>query len=85
MAVLGCGALMAVNAAVMITSSPFWGGILAVLAFSLIGAGVGAAGTTLLALLASGVARQRRAAAAALADNDGRWNCSICGSCRIAN
>lgn len=66
MAVLGCGALMAVNAAVMITSSPFWGGILAVLAFSLIGAGVGAAGTTLLALLASGVARQRRAAAAAV-------------------
>jgi BCD family chlorophyll transporter-like MFS transporter len=38
---------------------------LAILAFTLIGAGVGAAGTSLLALLASGVAPQRRAAAAA--------------------
>ena len=66
MAVLALGALMAVNATVMMSGSPVWGGVLAVTAFTLIGAGVGASGTTLLALLASGVARERRAAAAAV-------------------
>jgi BCD family chlorophyll transporter-like MFS transporter len=39
---------------------------LAIIAYTLIGAGVGASGTSALALLASGVAPQRRAAAAAL-------------------
>ena len=39
---------------------------LAILAYTLIGVGVGAGGTSALALLASGVAPQRRAAAAAL-------------------
>jgi BCD family chlorophyll transporter-like MFS transporter len=39
---------------------------LAILAYALIGAGVGAGGTSALALLASGVAPQRRAAAAAV-------------------
>ena len=66
MAVLALGALMAVNSTVMMAGSPVWGGILAALAFTMIGAGVGASGTTLLALLASGVARERRAAAAAV-------------------
>ena len=66
MAVLALGALMAVNATVMIAGSPIWSGILAVIAFTMIGIGVGASGTTLLALLASGVARERRAAAAAV-------------------
>lgn len=66
MAVLALGALMAVNATVMMSPYPIGGGILAVFAFTLIGAGVGASGTTLLALLASGVAHERRAAAAAV-------------------
>lgn len=66
MGVLALGALMAVNATVLISGQPWLGGALAVLAFTLIGAGVGASGTSLLALLASGVARERRAAAAAV-------------------
>lgn len=66
MAILALGALMAVNATVIMPAQPFSGGLLAVLSFSMIGAGVGASGTTLLALLASGVARERRAAAAAV-------------------
>lgn len=64
--VLALGALMAVNATVIINESPIPGGVMAALAFTLIGAGVGASGTSLLALLASGVARERRAAAAAV-------------------
>jgi BCD family chlorophyll transporter-like MFS transporter len=44
-----------------------WAGIaLAVVAFLMIGAGVGAAGTSLLVLLASRTAPARRAAAASL-------------------
>lgn len=66
MALLGLGALAAVDATIMLSSAWGWGIALAVLGFSLIGAGVGAAGTSLLALLASGVAPDRRAAAAAV-------------------
>ncbi|MFM9978299.1 MAG: BCD family MFS transporter [Sphingomonadaceae bacterium] len=66
MAVLGLGTMLAVAAAVILATS-WWPGIaLAVLAFTLIGGGVGAAGTSLLALLASQVAPERRAAAAAI-------------------
>ena len=65
MATLGIGSLMAVNATVLMHDSPVAGGILAVVGFSLIGAGVGAAGTSMLAFLASSVAPQRRPAAAA--------------------
>lgn len=64
--VLATGALIAVHATTLIAAHPILGGILAALAFTLIGAGVGASGTSLLALLASGVARERRAAAAAV-------------------
>lgn len=65
-AVLAAGGLLATQATILLASS-FWGGFaLAVLAYSLIGAGVGAGGTSALALLASGVAPQRRAAAAAV-------------------
>ncbi|MFZ9394742.1 MAG: BCD family MFS transporter [Erythrobacter sp.] len=64
--VLAIGALLAVHATTQIATSPAMGGILAGVAFTLIGAGVGASGTSLLALLASGVARERRAAAAAV-------------------
>lgn len=64
--ILALGALMAVNATVIINENLILGGVMAALAFTLIGAGVGASGTSLLALLASGVARERRAAAAAV-------------------
>ncbi|MEO1169238.1 MAG: BCD family MFS transporter [Pseudomonadota bacterium] len=66
MGVLALGAIIAINATMLIAGSPVLGGILAVLAFTMIGAGVGAAGTSLLALLAAGVVPERRAAAAAL-------------------
>lgn len=66
MGVLALAAIGAVDAAVLMQTSPVAGGALAILAFTLIGAGVGAAGTSLLALLASGVAPERRAAAAAI-------------------
>ncbi|MGP1281500.1 MAG: BCD family MFS transporter [Parasphingopyxis sp.] len=66
MGVLALGALIAIDATVIMAGSPVIGGLLAILAFTLIGAGVGAAGTSLLALLASGVAPDRRAAAAAV-------------------
>lgn len=65
MAMLGLGALAAVNATVLLASAPMGGMLLAVLGFTMIGGGVGAAGTSMLALLASGVAPERRAAAAA--------------------
>ncbi|OBX20595.1 bacteriochlorophyll synthase [Erythrobacter sp. QSSC1-22B] len=65
MALLGLGALAAVNATVMLATAPLGGTLLAVLGFTMFGGGVGAAGTSMLALLASGVAPERRAAAAA--------------------
>jgi BCD family chlorophyll transporter-like MFS transporter len=66
MGVLALGALMATDAAVMLKSATIPGVLLAVLAYTLIGAGVGAAGTSLLALLATRVAPQRRPAAASI-------------------
>lgn len=66
MALLAIGALMAVNATVLMGVHPAGGIALAILAFTLIGGGVGAAGTSMLALLSSGVAPERRAAAAAV-------------------
>lgn len=64
MGVLALGAILAVQAIPLL---PGWSGYgLAALAFSLIGAGVGAAGTSLLALLATEVAPERRPAAAAI-------------------
>ncbi|MEL6876899.1 MAG: BCD family MFS transporter [Pseudomonadota bacterium] len=65
MAVLAGGALLAVQATVMMDEARGAAIALAILAFSLIGIGVGASGTSALALLASGVAPGRRAAAAA--------------------
>jgi BCD family chlorophyll transporter-like MFS transporter len=65
-AVLAAGGLLATQATIAMQGA-FWPGFaLAVLAYALIGAGVGAGGTSALALLASGVAPQRRAAAAAV-------------------
>lgn len=65
-AVLGFGAMLAVLALPLGKAQPIAADAVLLLGFILIGAGVGAAGTSLLALLAAGVAPQRRAAAAAV-------------------
>ncbi len=65
-AVLAAGGLLATQATIVMSSSFGVGFALAVVAYSMIGVGVGAGGTSALALLASGVAPQRRAAAAAV-------------------
>ncbi|HEX7533318.1 MAG TPA: BCD family MFS transporter [Methyloceanibacter sp.] len=64
MAVLGAGGIGAALATAWMATNIQAGIALAVLAFTLIGIGVGAAGTSLLALMATHVAPQRRAAAA---------------------
>ncbi len=66
MGILALGGIVAVNATILLPLSPVTGTLLAILAFSMIGAGVGAAGTSLLAMLASGVVPERRAPAAAI-------------------
>ncbi|MGY6551473.1 MAG: BCD family MFS transporter [Erythrobacter sp.] len=63
---LALASYMATQATLMMVSVPWLGFSLAVVAYTLIGVGVGAGGTSALALLASGVAPRRRAAAAAL-------------------
>jgi MFS transporter, BCD family, chlorophyll transporter len=66
MGVLALGGMLATHATVIMSDRPNIGFALAALAFTMIGAGVGASGTSLLALLASSVAPARRPAAAAL-------------------
>ena len=66
MGILALGGILATDATLMMKDSPVWGMGLALLAYSMIGAGVGASGTSLLALLATRVAPERRPAAAAL-------------------
>ena len=65
MGTLALGALLAVDSVALLAYSVV-GLPIAILAFAMIGAGVGAAGTSLLALLATQVAPERRAAAAAI-------------------
>ena len=65
MAVLASGATLAAFATTRM-HTPAIGIALAVVAFAMIGVGVGAAGTSLLALLAASVAPARRSAAAAI-------------------
>ena len=65
MAVLASGTVLAVLALPLLAGRTGAGFTLAIAAFGLIGAGVGAAGTSLLALLAAEVAPARRPAAAA--------------------
>ncbi len=66
MAVLALGGVLATQATIML-SGPFLPALLlAILAYAMIGAGVGAAGTSLLALLATRTAPARRPAAASL-------------------
>ena len=66
MGILALGAIVAANATVDMQSSPVFGIILGIVAFAMIGAGVSASGTSLLALMASRVMPDRRPAAAAI-------------------
>ena len=67
MATLALGAMLAIESlAVLAGGHRVPGYAIAILAFSMIGAGVGAAGTSLLALLATRVASGRQAAAASI-------------------
>eukprot|EP01031_Cornospumella_fuschlensis_P016418 gene16418-20067_t len=58
--------LGATHAALMMANAPELGVLLSVLAYLMIGMGVGASGTSLLALLATRVAPERRPAAASI-------------------
>jgi len=64
MLVLGVGGVMAAWATVWMATQPLYGALLAWLSFSLIGLGVSACGTSLLALMAKRVPDERRAPAA---------------------
>lgn len=64
MLVLGVGGVMAAWATVWMASQPMYGALLAWFSFSLIGLGVSACGTSLLALMAKRVPDERRAPAA---------------------
>ena len=64
--ILAMGALLAANATALMAASPVAGIVLALVAYTMIGAGVGASGTSLLALLATRVKPSRRPAAAAM-------------------
>jgi len=66
LAVLAAGMLLATQATLMMGGNFPAAFTLAVFAYAMIGVGVGAGGTSALALLASGVAPNRRAAAAAV-------------------
>ncbi len=66
MAVLAIGGSLAALSTALMAASLLLGIAVAIAAFTLIGAGVGAAGTSLLALLAKRVAPQRRPAAATI-------------------
>lgn len=66
MAVLATGGLLASVATAWMATHPLFGVALAVVAFGLIGAGVGAAGTSLLVLLAKRTDETRRSTAATL-------------------
>ncbi|WP_086608768.1 BCD family MFS transporter [Erythrobacter donghaensis] len=72
--VLAAGGLLATQATLMMEASLGPALALAIFAYALIGAGVGAGGTSALALLASGVAPERRAAAAAVT-----WTMMVAG------
>lgn len=65
MGVLALGGVFATDATLLMPHAPVQGVLLGVLAFTMIGAGVGASGTSLLALLATRTAPERRPAAAA--------------------
>jgi MFS transporter, BCD family, chlorophyll transporter len=67
MGILCLGGLGATDAVLLMQASPTMGIIMSVVSYILIGLGVGAAGTSLLALMATRVAPDRRPAAASIA------------------
>ena len=66
MAALAVGAMLAAYGVVVMAEHFAFGMVLSVIAYALIGLGVGASGTSLLALLATATAPHRRAAAATI-------------------
>ena len=64
MLILGIGANLATLSLVLFNSNPLLAMLLSILAYTLIGLGVGASGTSLLALMAKHTAERRRPAAA---------------------
>lgn len=66
MMVLACGGIAAAAGTVLIASDLFWGLLISTLAFTAIGLGASAAGTSTLVTLAKHVAPHRKAAAAAI-------------------
>jgi BCD family chlorophyll transporter-like MFS transporter len=65
-ALLGAGGVLCAMATVSIATHLVWGLALAIAAYAVVGVGVGAAGTSLLVLLAGQVDERRRAAAATI-------------------
>ena len=74
MCLLSLGILIAVDATVLIGGGGAMPYLLAILGFTMVGVGVGMAGTALLALLASRVASERKPAAAAIS-----WTMMVAG------
>ena len=66
MLVLAAGGILAAYATALMASNPIMGITIALLAFIIIGCGVGASGTSLLVLMAVSVSKKRRAAAASI-------------------
>ncbi len=66
MAILALGGFAAACGVVLLEQSLIWGLILSVIAYAMIGLGAGAAGTSVLALLATATIPHRRAAAATI-------------------
>jgi BCD family chlorophyll transporter-like MFS transporter len=74
MGILSLGGLGATDATLMMSAAPTLGIIMSIISYVMIGLGVGAAGTSLLALMATRVAPERRAAAASIT-----WTMMIVG------
>jgi MFS transporter, BCD family, chlorophyll transporter len=74
MGILAFGALIAVDATILMAGGGVLPYILAIAGFTLIGVGVGMSGTALLALLASRVSAERKPAAAAIS-----WTMMVAG------
>jgi MFS transporter, BCD family, chlorophyll transporter len=74
LSILALGAMVAVDATILMSGSGIFPVVLAIAGFTLIGLGVGMSGTALLALLASRVAVERKPAAAAIS-----WTMMVAG------
>lgn len=74
MGILALGALVSVDATIMMARDGWFPVVLAMIGFTMIGLGVGISGTALLALLASRVSAERKPAAAAIS-----WTMMVAG------